>query len=120
MSGAKAAAGLSLLSEAAVRNAGYLHDCFHQPVYMLELCAAVGAPERTVRDVFLRELSIPPMRYLKLRRLKHARAMLKLGDPPTTSVKAVALTTGFWELGRFAGDYKSLFGESPSKTLMKR
>ncbi|MCE9520334.1 MAG: AraC family transcriptional regulator [Verrucomicrobia bacterium] len=77
----------------------YLHDRSHQPVYMLELCAAVGAPERTVRDVFLRELGVPPMRYLKLRRLKQARALLKLGDPPTTSVKAVALTTGFWELG---------------------
>ena len=98
----------------------YLHDRYHQPVYMLELCAAVGAPERTVRDVFLRQLGIPPMRYLKLRRLNDARAMLKLGDPPTTSVKAVALTAGFWDLGRFAVDYKSLFGESPSTTLMKR
>ena len=98
----------------------YLRDRAHQPVYMLELCEAVGAPERTLRDVFLRHLGMSPMRYLKLRRLKEARAMLKHHDPAATSVKAAALDTGFWDLGRFAVDYKSLFGESPSATLMAR
>jgi transcriptional regulator GlxA family with amidase domain len=31
-------------------------------------------------------------------------------------VKEVGLAHGFWHLGRFAKDYRSLFGEFPSET----
>jgi AraC-like DNA-binding protein len=98
----------------------YLHDRAREPVYMLELCAAAGVPERTLRDVFLRHLGMPPMRYLKLCRLKAARVLLKQADPAHASVKDIALRTGFWELGRFAVNYKKFFNESPSATLMKQ
>jgi AraC family ethanolamine operon transcriptional activator len=32
-------------------------------------------------------------------------------------VKSIALSHGFWHLGRFAQDYRVLFGEPPSATL---
>ena len=95
----------------------FLHDREHVPIYMLDLCEATGASERTVRAVFMDNLAVSPMRYLKLRRLNQARARLRNGDSESMSVKMVALNTGFWDLGRFSGDYKSLFGESPSQTL---
>jgi len=43
--------------------------------------------------------------------------VLANADPEEASVKSVAIRHGFFHLGRFARDYKSLFGESPSMTL---
>ena len=95
----------------------FLHDREHAPIYMLDLCEATGASERTVRTVFIEHLGMPPMRYLKLRRLNQVRARLRQSSAGTTSVKAVAFNAGFWDLGRFAGEYRALHGETPSRTL---
>lgn len=58
-----------------------------------------------------------PARYLRMYRLTRARLELLDADPGATTVKNVAYSLGFWELGRFAVEYKKLFGESPSQTL---
>jgi AraC family ethanolamine operon transcriptional activator len=97
----------------------YLHECHDQPVYLLELCQTLGVSARTLELLFKRNLGVSPMRYLKLRRLQQVRTQLRAADPYRTYVKAVALETGFWDLGRFAVDYRRLFKESPSATLRK-
>jgi AraC-like DNA-binding protein len=91
-----------------------------QPVYMPELSAALGVSGRTLRDCCQEYLGIPPARYLMLRRMRLARLALQKETPDTTTITDTAMRFGFWELGRFAGEYKSYYGESPSVTLRRR
>jgi len=88
-----------------------------QPIYIPELCAAIGVPERTLRVCCQEQLGMSPKRYLLLRRMNLARRALRNGSPGTTMVTEIATQNGFWQFGRFAGEYKSLFGEAPSATL---
>ena len=95
----------------------YLRAHAHKPVYVLDLCGATGVSERTLRGAFLDQCGMGPIRYLKLRRLHQVRRTLRSTVPEATSVKAVALENGFWDLGRFATEYRQHFRESPSQTL---
>jgi AraC-like DNA-binding protein len=92
------------------------HD---RPLYLAEICAAIGASERTLRICCQEHLGMGPVRYLWLRRMHLARRALILATPETATVAAIAMDHGFWELGRFAGKYRTLFGESPSASLRR-
>jgi transcriptional regulator GlxA family with amidase domain len=90
-----------------------------RPMHLPEICAAVGASERTLRACCEEHLGMGPIRYLWLRRMHLARRALMLGDPAKTTVTQTATEYGFWELGRFAVSYRQLFGEPPSATLQR-
>jgi transcriptional regulator GlxA family with amidase domain len=49
-----------------------------------------------------------------------ARRVLRQTAPDTASVTDIATRCGFRQLGRFAVEYQSLFGESPSATLVRQ
>jgi transcriptional regulator GlxA family with amidase domain len=63
-------------------------------------------------------LGIPPITFLRRKRLGDVHAALSEGRPDVM-IKAVAIEHGFLELGRFAGEYQKLFGEKPSQTLKR-
>jgi AraC-like DNA-binding protein len=86
-------------------------------IFIPELCNAIGASERTLRMCCQEQLGVSPKRYLLLRRMHLARRALRESTPTATSVTEIATRYGFWQFGRFAGEYKSLFGELPSTTL---
>jgi len=89
------------------------------PRYLSEICEEAGVSERTLRVCCQEHLGMGPMRFLLLRRMHLARRALLHANSEATSVTAVAVDHGFWELGRFSVAYRSLFGESPSATLRR-
>lgn len=97
----------------------YLQANPARPIYTEELCAVLGVSASCLHVAFEATFGLSPHRYLKLRRMAMVRAMLLLGSAPWHSVKAAALSHGFWHLGQFAHDYRALYGESPSETLVR-
>jgi AraC family ethanolamine operon transcriptional activator len=82
-----------------------------------ELATAAGISERTLRTAFHSYFGVGPVRFLKFRTLHQARLALIDSDPSMTTVAEVTTRFGVWEFGRFAHDYRLLFGELPSETL---
>jgi transcriptional regulator GlxA family with amidase domain len=74
--------------------------------------------QRTLARAFHAIRAITPSRYLYLLRLSQARQLLSK-ETRAQTVTQVAMKVGFRELGRFAIDYRTEFGESPSETLRR-
>ena len=90
-----------------------------RPLYLTEICAAIGVAERTLRASCEEHLGMGPIRYLTLRRMHLVRRALLRSDPSRATVTQIVTDQGFWELGRFSVAYRGLFGESPSRTLRR-
>lgn len=88
-----------------------------EAIYIADICADLGVPERTLRFCCYETLGISPKQYLFRRRMQLAKQALRKASGSATSVTAVACDLGFWNFGRFAVEYRRLFGESPSTTL---
>ncbi|MGI9629322.1 MAG: helix-turn-helix domain-containing protein [Longimicrobiales bacterium] len=82
-----------------------------------ELARLVGVSQRTLQYAFQSAVGITPVTYLRRHRMHGAHRQLMKQGPGETSVSRAALTHGFTELGRFAVEYRTLFGQSPSQTL---
>ena len=90
-----------------------------RPLYLTEICAAIGVAERTLRASCEEHLGMGPIRFLTLRRMHLAHCALLRADPSKSTVTRIVTNHGFWELGRFSVTYRELFGESPSETLRR-
>lgn len=88
-----------------------------RPLYLTEICAGIGTAERTLRASCEDHLGMGPIRFLTLRRMHLVRRALQRAHPSKSTVTSIVTDYGFWELGRFAVAYRTLFGESPSETL---
>jgi AraC-like DNA-binding protein len=90
-----------------------------RPLYLTEICAAIGVAERTLRASCEEHFGMGPIRYLTLRRMHLVRRALLRSDPSTATVTQIVTDHGFWELGRFSVAYRLFFGETPSCTLRR-
>lgn len=88
-----------------------------EAAYVAEICVAMGVAHRTLRLCCQQYLGMGPKQFLVRRRMHLARRALRQGGAVKTTVTDTASRFGFWEFGRFAVAYKSMFGESPSATL---
>lgn len=71
---------------------------------------------RTLDRAFKERFGVSPKQYIVATRLVSVRRVL-LSAPSDTKITEVANDWGFWHLGRFASDYKRMFGELPSETM---
>ena len=82
-----------------------------------ELAQRLGIAERTLRLVCRQTLGLGPARYLKLRQLRLARRQLRDRRHSAQTVTELLSALGIWQFGRFAGEYKAIYGELPSQTF---
>jgi AraC family ethanolamine operon transcriptional activator len=97
----------------------YIRTHLDRPIYSEELCNVLAVSASTLADAFQAAFGISPHRYLKLRRMSMVRAALHSYEGRVPLIKSVALGHGFWHLGQFAHDYRAIFGETPSDTLVR-
>ena len=88
-----------------------------EKVTVSRLSSVVGVSERSLRNAFHDVYTTGPKRYLRIWQLHRVRQALRSAANAGRTVTEVATFHGFFELGRFAGDYKALFGEGPAQTL---
>ncbi|TWJ21420.1 AraC family transcriptional regulator [Micromonospora endolithica] len=100
------------------RARGLIRDHHGEALTVGDVAEALGVSVRTLQECFRRELGTTPTAYLRVCRLDAVHQALRAAGPGT-SVTAVAVRHGFVHLGRFAGDYRARFGESPSATLRR-
>ena len=91
----------------------------HRVPRIQDLSQHLNVSARQLYRSFHAEVGMSPAKYLRRYCMTRARFELLAADPKETTVTRVALSWGFWELGRFSVEFRKLFGESPSQTLAK-
>jgi AraC-like DNA-binding protein len=84
-----------------------------------ELCLTVHVSERKLRTAFNEEFSQPPSQFFRDWALQQTHRRLRNSELDGPTVTDIATDVGFAHLGRFAGYYRSVYGENPSTTLRK-
>jgi AraC-like DNA-binding protein len=96
----------------------YMHANLTAPITVADIAEASSIAGRTLFQYFRDFRGTSPMRYLREARFEKVRDTLARAQVDE-GVAEVARRCGFSHLGRFAGEYRSRFGESPSETLRR-
>ncbi|WP_216936412.1 helix-turn-helix domain-containing protein [Acinetobacter sp. BY484] len=78
----------------------------------------MGVSQKVLQLCFHEIMGTSPAQYLKAVRLNRVKRNLKKADPQIKSVQDIACEWGFWHPSNFTANYKAMFGELPSETLM--
>jgi AraC-like DNA-binding protein len=97
----------------------YLRTQHPGDVGVMQLSKAAALSQRSLERAFQDRFDMTARDFLCLRRHHAVRRVLMAARKGETSVAAVAYEHGFYELGRFAGNYFRMFGERPSETLAR-
>ncbi|MGW7072290.1 helix-turn-helix transcriptional regulator [Streptomyces sp. NPDC054855] len=100
-----------------LRALAYIDSHAHQDVTLTDIARAAYASPRAVQEAFRRHRGTTPLAYLRRARLEHAHRDLEAATPDTSTVTRIAAHWGFAHTSRFAGHYRSAFGQSPGMTL---
>jgi AraC-like DNA-binding protein len=96
----------------------WLRGHLSEPIDLELLASIAGVRPRTLESHFKTFLGTTPLGWLRRTRFAKARRELESGRADAT-VTRIALANGFNQLGRFAVEYRLIFGEAPSATLRR-
>lgn len=106
-------------SSAAVRAVEeYIEAHWNRPIDIETMVTIAKVSARSLFRQFRKDRGYSPAEFAKKVRLKRARELLEQSGSDA-SVIQIALKCGFQNAGHFARDYRSLFGELPSATLLQ-
>lgn len=91
-----------------------------ESVSIPQLCQTFHVSRRTLQYAFQEVSGVSPSAYLRALRLNGVRRALRAPQRPVAEVQDLAAQWGFWNPSQFACDYKKMFGERPSDTLIRR
>jgi AraC-like DNA-binding protein len=92
-----------------------------EALQLLDVCLAAAVSQRTLQTACKEFLGISAHRYLWLRRMSLVRRALELATRDSTdTVTSIANDHGFAQAGRFAVNYRKMFGELPSTTFNRQ
>ena len=97
----------------------YLIEHRDQPISLDKCCELTQMSKRTLQNYFEAVTGQSPSLFLKYWRLNGVRRMLQQAKAQI-SIGDAAGYWGFWHLSQFATDYKRLFAETPTETLLMR
>jgi AraC-like DNA-binding protein len=86
---------------------------------LAQIYKALGVSDRLLRECCRKHLGMGPNRYGRLQRMQQAHGALQKENPHTANVSEVARRHGFHDPGRFAANYRAVYGQSPSTTLRR-
>ena len=97
----------------------FMRDAGDTVITLSQLVEVTDCSARTLELAFRERFDLTPIGFLRLHRFHAARRALIAADMHETTVEQAARRCGFNHLGRFAVEYRKLFGESPSATLRR-
>jgi AraC family ethanolamine operon transcriptional activator len=90
-----------------------------RPFRIDALAAATETSQRTLEYLFQEVYGVSPREWFLSARLHRVRRDLVHASDAGQGVAAAANRWGIKHLGRFAGEYRKMFGELPSRTLAR-
>lgn len=101
------------------RALAFLREADLSALSVPQLCLEAGVSERTLQYAFLETFDMSPLAFLRQGRFHAVRRKLLLAAPGELSITEAAYSAGFYQVGRFAVEYRQLFGERPMDTLRR-
>ena len=97
----------------------FIRESSRGPVQLDDLCGNLGISRRGVELIFRKSFGIGPSAFIRQQRLHGVRRALLENGPDSVTVKESAIQWGFLHMGHFSRNYRELFGECPSETLLR-
>jgi AraC family transcriptional regulator, ethanolamine operon transcriptional activator len=96
----------------------YMREHVDATLTLLDLSRVSGMRSRSLINAFEAVTGYSPMDYLKRIRLNGVHRTLQRPHRDSVRIIDVATDWGFWHMGHFTTDYRMMFGETPSQTLV--